>query len=214
MIASTDASGVFCEVCKRVCHCDNVGQMDSSNYGVVSIDANSVAQLTARAIAGSTTQVHLTPGGGLLATHVSTLANGQGCTVHFEGSIGPIPYKGDITVEIDVGKHEIRVKLHLDLPFPFDHEWIYKMHGLAQIPGGGLAVSSLSLDTSRMAAVSINPSLNWWCVLKCGGLGILGILIKCLPSLTGGIPAYVACVTSQAGAGAAGIAVCIAQKCA
>lgn len=76
-------------------------------------------------------------------------------------------------------------------------------------------------DGEIVSAINISPSVNsslikpdWLCVLKCSGISILPTLIECLPSLVGGPPAYVACVTTKLGTSdAASIALCVAKTC-
>ncbi|MHC4477675.1 MAG: hypothetical protein ACYTEL_18675 [Planctomycetota bacterium] len=144
-------------------------------------------------------QIHITPQGDLLST-ISTIEGVEGSIV-LSGSIGPIPLK--LQMSLSVEKRAATVTLKVDEPMPFEHTWKFE-----------LAPSGVTLaPDSTVASAATGVGLNWWCVFKCGGVGILGILVRCLPALAGGIPGYVECVTSKAGQGAAGIAVCIATKC-
>ena len=76
----------------------------------------------------------------------------------------------------------------------------------------GVWVRSLTLAAAALAAAgAAGGGLDWRYVLKCGGTAILALSIKCLPSLiTGGPPAFIACITAGAGEAVAGIAACVA----
>lgn len=161
---------------------------------------------------GTTGQLHVTPEGGLL---VSTgHASGNEGHVVLTGSIGPLPYELHLTFKLD--GMVVTVTMELKKPIPLGpYTWKFRLGGVATGPKGELlsATSVVAEDLSMAAAVA-GRGIDWWCALKCGGLGILGILVKCLPALiSGGPPGYIACVTASAGGGAAGIAACIAKDC-
>jgi hypothetical protein len=152
-------------------------------------------------------QVHVTADGGVLTT--SSFASGGEGDVVLRGTIGPFSYELHLKVAMNDGV--ITVTVEMTKPFkagPF--EWKFNLGGIVRDAKGQIIGASGVTAAPDMVAVA---GLDWWCALRCGGLAILGILVRCLPALTGGIPGYVACVTSQAGSGAAGIAVCIATKC-
>jgi hypothetical protein len=178
----------------------------------------SAARLTAlrgTAAAGVSTfnQVHVTSAGDAL---VSTgRAAGNIGDVVLNGSIGPIPYEIHLHFELDAGMGEITVTLKMEKPIQAGpYTWKFKLHGIVRDSMNNIVAASDVVASDIQHGVGIAPFLNWGCVLKCGGLGILGALVTCLPSLVGGPAAYITCVTGQAGAGAASIAACIAKECA
>jgi hypothetical protein len=160
-----------------------------------------------------TEQLHLTPEGGTLVSTSHASAN-QGQVV-LVGSIGALPYELHLTVKLE--DKVITVTLELKKPIPLGpFTWTYRLGGAVTGPQGQfLAVSTVApQDLTLSAAPQAAGGLNWWCVVKCGGTSILGLLIKCLPSLiTGGSSGFIACVTAGAGTAAASIAACLAQKC-
>jgi hypothetical protein len=158
-------------------------------------------------------QLHITPTGGLLVS-TSHASNNQGQVV-LVGSIGPLPYELHLTVKLE--DLVITVTLELKKPIPLGpFTWTYRLGGVTRGSQGQFlaATTVVPLDLNLAAAAPAAGGLDWWCVLKCGGTAILGLLIKCLPALiAGGPPGFIACVTAGAGAGAAGIAACVAQNC-
>lgn len=129
------------------------------------------------------------------------------------GQIGPLPFELHLRISLE---HEV-ITVTADLIKPFragPFEWKFKLNGIVRDKSGAItgAMSVAPLESTMPESVA-SLGLNWWCVLRCGGLALLPILVACLPSLGGGIGAYVACVTAKAGAAAAAIAKCIATKC-
>ena len=163
---------------------------------------------------GASAQIHTTPDGGIFTS--SGFAVGANGDVVLTGSVGPLPYEMHLHIAVD--DTVVTVELTVTKPLPMGpFTWKFNLGGVTRDAAGNIiSATSLTLDpTTNLAPPGmVAPALNWWCVLRCGGLGILGILVKCLPSLTGGVAGYVACVTAAAGEGAAGIATCIATQCA
>lgn len=185
---------------------------------VVTIDAASLAALTARVAepatrtaAGQpvTTQVHMTADGGRFASASHLSADGNAGTVHLLGNIGLVPFDLDLTVTLDLAARSVSAKLHVAQPIPFDHQWTYQLEG-GHATAAGLHGTALAPAPAPPAPT---PSPSWWCMARCGGTTVLGLLIGCLPSLATGSTGFVACVTAQAGFAAAGIASCIADDC-
>lgn len=157
-------------------------------------------------------QLHVTSDGGLL---VSTgYASGNEGYVVLTGSIGALPYEIHLSFKLEI--REVTVTMELKKPIPLGpFTWKFQLFGAALGSNGGIqsATTVVAVDLN-LGALNAGPHVDLLCALKCGGLTILGILIKCLPALiTGGPPAFIACVTALAGAGAAGIAACIAKDC-
>ncbi len=182
---------------------------------IVTIDAASLAALTARvaepatrAASGQpvTTQIHLTADGGRFASASHLSADGNAGTVHLRGNIGPIPFDLDLTVTLDLA-----AQLHVAQSIPFDHQWTYQLEGGHATTAGLFATALAPAPAPAPPAPTLSPS--YWCMVGCGGTTILGLLVKCLPGLAAGSGGYIACVTAQAGAAAAGIANCIAEDC-
>ena len=159
-------------------------------------------------------QVHLLDGGSLLVS--SAYAEGNAGDVVLRGSIGPIPYEIHVRFEMEDGVVVVTITVRKPIELgPFVLR--FRLRGIRRDDRGNIVGASdvaADPDAPGLTASSVAAlGLNWWCVLRCGGVAILAILVRCLPALAGGVPGYVACVTSQAGAGAAGIAACIAKKC-
>lgn len=150
--------------------------------------------------------LHVTADGGVL--HTSAMSSGNEGHVVLRGVVGPFPYEIHLWVRMEgptiVVTIDVEKPINLD---PFTYR--FDLLGIVRSEGGIIGANDIkpSIDIAPMG-------LDWWCVAKCGGVGILGTLVKCLPSLAGGPPAYVACVTGSAGSAAAGIAICIAKDCA
>jgi hypothetical protein len=153
-----------------------------------------------------THQVHLTPQSDMLST--SALAAGNEGDVVLRGTIGPFPYEIHLHIKLDGSTVEVTLDVQKPIDLP-PYTWKFDLLGVVRDAGGNVVGAS----DVQPAADMVAAGLDFWCVLKCGGTAILGCLVKCLPSLAGGPAAYVACVTGCAGAGAAGIAVCIATEC-
>jgi len=236
-----DGLGVFCRTCQTLCNCQGCrpGPFPLS-YGatgnqeadpqVFTIDSDignqlrtslfglsqsvSVAGLAfPAAVEQLPVEYHVTSNGDTLASVASRSDNEF--VVVLSGSIGPIPVQLQLRGRIDIGNREIEIGIKLLKPIETDEfVWRFALSGLVDLGGGRYMATNIVLRESDTPQFVSALGLSWWCVLKCGGLAILGILVRCLPSLAGGIPGYIACVTAQAGAGAASIAVCIARKCA
>jgi hypothetical protein len=211
-----------------VCNQSRIG--GGGHLGFCSFDASRVASLVqgaqgalashspraARAAGGSpagATQLHVAPGGdGLLVT--TAAAAGDTGVIVLRGHIGPFPY--ELRLQIVAGDGTVTVTAELVKPFaagPF--QWTFELTGIVRDASSQIVGASdvVPIDTVAPPGGAA-AGLNWLCVLRCGGTAILGVLVKCLPSLVGGPGAYIACVTSSAGGAAAGIAACIATKCA
>ena len=157
------------------------------------------------------TEFHVVPGVGSFAT-LSAERDFSFATI-LTGAIGGIPVQLELSGELDIEAHKIRVGLRMLKPFQSQkYTWTFNLGGLRRLENGAYFATSVTLDEANTSELSA-LGLDWWCVARCGGTAILGILIRCLPSLAGGPAAYVACVTAQAGSGAAGIAACIASRC-
>lgn len=204
-----NAHDVLCLLCKLM-GCNAVGGALPSS--ITTIDLAQVAphqqRVAAAAGAGAVhTQLHVMPGGGQLIT--SAAVAGNEVKVPLQGSIGGIPFDLELLFTLDLGQKQIRVKLTVREPIAFEHEWIYNL-GTVLPTANGVMASGLQLAPATSVA---GHGIDFLCILKCGGLKLLPILITCLPALAGGVPGFVACVAGRAGAAAADIAVCIAQDC-
>jgi hypothetical protein len=163
--------------------------------------------------------------------------------VVLEGSLFGIPYELHIRVSLENTQVTVTLEIVKPFPMgPF--EWKFDLAGVVRAGGSGAggaagtaAASGTSADiiaaadvvmvsgpslaggagsaaASAGASASMAMGLNWWCVLRCGGVQILGTLAACLPALVGGPKAYIACVVGKVGMGdAAAIARCVADKC-
>jgi hypothetical protein len=161
---------------------------------------------------GTTGQLHTVADGGVLFS-TGHASDNEGYLV-LTGVIGPFPYEIHLSVALE--GTTVAVTIELKKPIPLGpYTWKFALGGAVTGSNGELvAATSVSpVDLVIPAAAAASLALDWGCVLRCGGTAILGILLKCLPSLTGGPSSYIACVTASAGGGAAAIAACIAQKC-
>ena len=158
---------------------------------------------------GIQTHVHIAPNGDTLVS--SSLAEGNQGDIVLRGNIGPFPY--EIHIKISLEDTTVVVTLQMIKPFEVGpYTWRFSLGGITR--GGDGAIIGATTVIPIETASAIPFGLNWWCVLKCGGTSILPTLVLCLPSLTGGPAAYIACVVAKVGAGdAAQIAKCVAEKC-
>jgi hypothetical protein len=200
----------------------NFASIDHLNNQAVEM-LKSSSQRASKALSGHNTSdkslpnglfqnLHFTNSGDALASNAFAKAN-EGYVV-LKGSIGPMVYEMHIQIVLELEKDEIVVKLEVMKPLPFGpYSWRFKLGGIIKDEDGKIiGVSSVVPFESEIQTAS-GISLDYWCVLRCGGLEILETLIICLPSLTLSPAAYVLCVTSKCGESAAKIAICIADKC-
>jgi hypothetical protein len=148
-------------------------------------------------------------GSDLIETHhVSALGdllvstqNPKSGTVDIKGNLGLIEV--DLTIGVGVANNAVTLTIQVREPVKIGpEEWIFDITG-----------SSLTRRTAPSTATLIAASLDWSCILKCGGDKILPLLISCLPSLIGGPQAFIACVISQLAGNSSEIAKCIATTC-
>jgi hypothetical protein len=150
--------------------------------------------------------VHTLDSGDTLVSIAESAGNDG--TVVLKGAIGPFPY--EVEIKVTIVDARLTVTLHVRKPFELGpYEWRFDLGGVRRNASGEIVGASAVTPEPTLRAVR----LDWWCVLRCGGTSILGALIKCLPSLTGGPQAYIACVVGLLGTSAADIAKCIATKC-
>ncbi len=176
---------------------DNSGQA----LGIVA------AAVAAGATSSEKKDIHITESGDILST--SAQAFGNDGHIVLRGSIGPFPYEMHLTVKMDGSTITVTLDIEKPINLP-PYVWSFDLQGIMSNAAGDIVSATGVKPSLTMPAMG----LDWWCVARCGGLAILTILVTCLPALAGGPAAYIACVTGRAGEGAAGIAVCIAEKCA
>lgn len=167
-------------------------------------------------------QIHVLPAGeGVLRSTANVGGDGTSCSVAFGGSVSQLPVQGGLEVRVDMEQGVVEVELQVVQPAAVTQVFRYRLQGLRSIEGAsGFAVSNLveepvGNDLAGTAAAGIGTmGIGFWCALKCGGVSILGTLVACLPAFFAGGPAgFIACVVGKLGGTAAGVAVCIAQKC-
>lgn len=147
----------------------------------------------------------LTTGETLMSTAVEGAQDG---TIVLHGSIGPFPYEIEVSVQLD-DSGVVTIRLHIRKPVELGpYEWKFNLTGIRRDGNRIIGATGLSPSQGFQAM-----RLDWWCVLRCGGVAIFGVLLECLPSLAGGPQAFVACVVARLGTSAAQIAECIAHKC-
>jgi hypothetical protein len=167
---------------------------------------------TAQAASQVQTYFHFDQEGRVLAAATSAVG-GEGDTT-IRGNLGPFPF--ELHVHLQLQNDVIQLTLELSKPIHVGpYTWQFKLHGLTRDAQGQIVgATSVEVDPDFDPSIVDAQGLNWWCVLKCGGLQILPTLALCLPTLAGGPAAYVACVVAKVGAAdAAGIAKCVAEKC-
>jgi hypothetical protein len=160
-------------------------------------------------------QVHLFPERDALSTSASSVG-GEGSVV-LHGALGPIPYEFALNVKVE----DTKIVVTFDMNKPIDmppYTWTFDLRGVKKNDAGVVIgacdvklapeATAAFLTAGAPQAAAARPVL---CILKCAGMSILPVLIKCLPSLAGGSPAFVACVVASAGEAAAGIAACVAN---
>jgi len=163
---------------------------------------------------------HFTADGGQLISASSINPDGKSLTVDLQGTSSLLPHRSNLTIAVDTDNKKINATLHLEEPVPLDLNWTFSMAGVIRNQSREIiGMSNLELDpetsTAGLSAQGVGTlGISWWCVLRCGGLSILGVLLRCVPAFFAGGPAgFVACVVGQAGGAAAGIAVCVARRC-
>jgi hypothetical protein len=143
-------------------------------------------------------QLHVMHSGDVIASSMTIFPKGK-LTINFAGTVGLIPVALDVTVEAT--DKTVAVTIELTKPIKVGPKtWIYNT------AAGGLTLESAP-DLSDQHALGGIPFM---CILKCGATSILPILLQCLPSISGGPAAFIACVVAQGGQGVTQIAACIA----
>lgn len=152
-----------------------------------------------------TVQLHLTSRGDKLFTVQSIDESGIG-HVSLRGDLDTVPQDFALDIGYDENTRIAAITLRYQEPVTFQHTWEFALTG---------STFALSPRTSvrSLAGLPALAGLNWWCVLRCGGISILGILIRCAPAIVQGSGRFVECVVQAAGEAAAGIAVCVATEC-
>ncbi len=189
------------------------GLVAASNSTTLAYSGGDSLAVTSEAVAPDA-QFHVTSAGDVLASYSEASKDGFEFSTILNGMIGPIPVQIALRGTIDLPSRRITICLQVLKPIETDEYcWTFEFGGFKDLGNDRYFATDVSIvDTPGTAALKI-AGLDWWCVLRCGGISIIEILASCLPSLAGGIPAYVACATSNAGSGAAKIALCIATKC-
>jgi hypothetical protein len=159
-------------------------------------------------------QVHLTQAGDVLSTSASSVGGEGNVVLH--GALGPIPYDFSLKVKLEDTKIIVTFDLNKPLDMP-PYTWTFALGGVSQDPSGKvMGARDIKLDYEATPAFLVagapqvaaaRPVL---CILKCGGMAMLPVLLKCLPALIGGPQAFIACVVGSAGEAAAAIAACVA----
>lgn len=194
--------------------------VSAANQSLAALSPTAAAAFAAPAAAmfaagldqGIETQLHITPDGEALVS--SSFASGNDGSIVLRGMIGFIPYELQLQVSLD--NATVVVTLQMTKPFPLGpFTWRFNLGGISTNSAGDIvgATTIALVDTDAASVAAAAGGFNWWCVLKCGGTGILPVLLLCLPSLSGGPAGFVACVVGKLGGSAAGIAACVAQKC-
>jgi hypothetical protein len=160
-------------------------------------------------------QVHLTAAGDVLTTSASSVGGEGNVVLH--GAIGPIPYDFSLNMKVE----DTKIVVTFDVNKPIDmppYTWTFVLGGVKKDSTGAvIGARDIRLDHEAspaflpVGAPQAAAALPVLCILKCAGLSIMPILLKCLPSLAGGPAAFIACVVASAGEGAAGIAACFVK---
>lgn len=185
-------------------------------------------QLAALDANGLTTLLHVTPDGDALLTSSVVADNGGDLVLH--GSIGPIPYEVHLHVELKGTRLALTVQVTQPVPLgPFT--WYFDLGGVVRgkngeiVAAASIAPASLAappppapplVPAAALAAAAPPPaghSFNFGCLLKCAGGKILPTLLACLPSLIGGVQAFIACIVAQLGQNAPDIIKCVTEQC-
>jgi hypothetical protein len=171
------------------------------------LTASSLADVDARS------ELHVSTSGDVLISFSEIANNGLEFAVVLSGVVGPIPVQLSVRGRLDVDARAVEIGMKLLKPFETkEYVWKYALEGMKPLGGGGFAVANVRLDVGNTLPLQTG-NIDYWCILRCGALGILPILLKCLPAFSLGPQAYVACVVADAGGAAAGIAACVAEKC-
>lgn len=152
-----------------------------------------------------TEQLHLTSRGDRLLTVQSIDESGVGHVV-LRGDVDTIPQDFALDIRYDETTRVAAVTLRYQEPVTFQHTWEFALTG-------GTFTLSPRTSVRSLAGLPALAGIDFWCVLRCGGTGILGILFRCVPAIFQGPAAFVDCVVQAAGEAAAGIAVCVATGC-
>lgn len=178
-----------------------------------SLSTRNSTRLTERSITitdvDSQSAIHTTADGGVFLT-TSSLGKLQG-DISLAGTIGPLPVELHLSVKVD--GDAITVTLELDKPIHLGpYTWTFKLGGIVRDAQGAIiGAQSVSLSPETPAFKAAGAGSHFLCILKCAGLAVLPILIGCLPSLSGGLQGFIACVVGKAGTAAASIAACVGK---
>jgi hypothetical protein len=188
------------------CQCQADATNDITSRTFTSISLPPSARLGAAAAAGMAAAEVET---GLIEMHhvsafgdmlTSTQNPGEG-TVDIKGNLGFIEV--DLTIGIAATSSAITLSITVREPVKLGPaQWVFDITG-----------ATLTRRTAPSTAALMAASVDWSCILKCGGDKILPILIACLPSLIGGPQAFVACALAQLAGNSSDIVKCIATSC-
>jgi hypothetical protein len=160
-------------------------------------------------------QIHLFPERQALSTSASSVGGDGSVALH--GALGPIPYEFTLKLKLDITQISVTFDMNKPIDMP-PYTWTFALGGVRKdATGAVIGAGDVTLVPEATPAFYVvgTPQAAaprpFLCILKCAGIAILPVLIKCLPSLAGGPPAYVACVVASAGEAAAGIAACVAS---
>lgn len=176
--------------CRSQSYSENIGSFDF--HGFSRFKSNLVSDNVSRG-----TKLYSLPDGGILFA--------EGNCEEQKGKIrayGMIDEMTPIEFELvfEPSETDCKVTLRIQLPVSEELSWSYK------IEEGRSLLMNYTFEARTFSA---------WCILKCAGAAALTICLLCLPSLVGGPAAYAACLVAAglSEGAAAGIAICVAQKC-
>jgi hypothetical protein len=204
---------LLCLLCRLIPCGQGPGPIPFSGMTTLSLSslqsAGSAIMAAAQAPAGAValSHMHVTATGGQL--YSTAVVTGDQIRIPLRGSIFGIPYDLELLITLDLKGGQVKVKLVVREPIKFEHEWVFKLRDLVAV-GGGFFASGIELELAASVAAK---GIDFLCIIKCGGMKILPVLLECLPTLIGGPQAYLACVAAKAGTIAAQIAECIATNC-
>jgi hypothetical protein len=127
-----------------------------------------------------------------------------GGTTYLSGLADTVPFY--LTSEFDLsGETEFDARVTMDMTHPvsLSYTWNYKItpSSVVQVPPPPSPPSNFNLD--------------YWCIIRCGGKGIIKCLVSCLPTLiadpTGA--AYAICVLGCAGGSWTTVVECVIDNC-
>jgi len=175
--------------------------MSARTFTVFSLPRGAAMAATVASVAAASPDVvqtqHVSPFGDFLVSSQDTKSG----TIDIKGNLGFV--QADLTIGVALEKDELTLTITVGEPVKLGPEkWIFNIAG-----------NTLAQKQAPSTANLLATSLDWSCIIKCGGDQILPVVVACLPSLITGPQGFIACVVGQLSAKSSDIVKCIVSSC-